>query len=229
MKLNQERAKRNTKRQYLLRSHLRCRHCGRSYCGHTDRTTSYYRCPGKQRITSPVNRCSNRDWRTDNLEALVWKEIEAALKKPEVIISAMESQRQDANQLGVFEAQLLDVERQLKAVDREQQQLLQWALKGFPESQVETENRRLNKAREALRAQKTELETQIRSSQQAVISLPNLERSIQMVQNKLATLDFEGKCEALGMLDIKVWLDGEKVEITGVIPVENDTIVTTSS
>jgi len=37
-------------------------------------------------------------------------------------------------------------------VEREQHQLLPWALKGFPEGQVEAENRRLNKAKETLKA-----------------------------------------------------------------------------
>jgi hypothetical protein len=31
------------------------------------------------------------------------------------------------------------------------------------------------------------------------------------------------------MLGIKVWLEGENIEITGTIPVENSDIVTTSS
>ena len=31
------------------------------------------------------------------------------------------------------------------------------------------------------------------------------------------------------MLDIKVWLDGESVEITGTIPLEDTDVVTTSS
>jgi len=229
LKLNQERANRNTKRRYLLRSHLGCRQCGRAYCGHTDRTRSYYRCPGKQRITSPVNRCTNRDWRADNLEALVWKEIEAALEKPEVIIGAIERQRQDANQLGVFEAKLKEVEQLLKGIEREQHQLLRWALKDFPESQVETENRRLNKARETLSSQKTELEAQIKASHEATISLPKLEHFVNIMRNKLATLDFDGKRQVLDMLDIKVWLDSETVEITGVLPIADDAIVTASS
>jgi len=142
------------------------------------------------------------------------------LSTPELIISELEKQRQDANQLGVFECQLKDAERQLKAVDREQHQLLQWALKGFPESQVEAENRRLNKARETLKAQITELEAQIKASQDAVISIPKLEQFIERMQGRISSLDFEGKRQVLDMLGITVWLDGESVEVTGVIDTE---------
>jgi hypothetical protein len=48
------------------------------------------------------------------------------------------------------------------------------------------------------------------------------------MQNKLVILDFEGEREVLDILDIKVWLYGEKVEITCAIPVENDTIANIS-
>ena len=38
----------------------------------------------------------------------------------------------------------------------------------------------------------------------------------------IAALDFEGKRLALDMLGITVWLDGESVEVTGVIEPESD-------
>ena len=129
----------------------------------------------------------------------------------------------------MYETQLQDIERQLKAVDREQHQLLQWALKDFPEDQVEAENRRLNKARETLKAQKAELETQLKASRDAVVSIPKLESFIERMQSRIATLDFKGKRQVLDMLNITVWLDGHSVEITGVLPVADDVIVHTQS
>ncbi len=135
----------------------------------------------------------------------------------------------EPDQLGMYETQLQDIERQLKVVDREQHQLLQWALKGFPENQVEAENRWLNKARETLKDQKAELETQIKADQDAVINIPKLESFIERMQSRISALDFEGKCQVLDMLNIKVWLDGENVEITGVLPTEDVAIVHTQS
>jgi len=114
-------------------------------------------------------------------------------------------------------------------VDREQHQFLRWALKGFPENQVEAENRRLNKARETLKDQKAEPETQIKAGQDAVINIPKLESFIERMQSRISALDFEGKRQVLDMLNIKVWLDGENVEITGVLPTEDVAIVHTQS
>ena len=229
LKLNNEKSKRNTKQQYLLRGHLYCRQCGHAYCGHVDRTIGYYRCPGKLRITAPVNRCFNKNWRVDKLEALVWKEIERVLDNPDFIVTAIEKQRNDANNIDTLEPELQLVEKQVRALDREQKQLLQWALKGFPEDTVVAENKRINEIRSSLQSRKVALETQIQASREAAVSLPKLQEYIQLIREKMTHFDFDMKRLALDMLNIKVWIDGSNVEITGTIPVEDSEVVTTSS
>lgn len=229
LKQNNDKSRRNTKQQYLLRGHLYCRQCGRAYCGHIDRVIRYYRCPGKNRITAPVNRCLNKNWRVDKLEALVWKEIEAVLDNPEFIVTAIEKQRSDANNIDTLEPELQLVEKQLRALDREQKQLLQWALKGFPEDTVVAENKHINESRSSLQSRKAALEAQAQASREAAVCLPKLEEYVQLVREKLTDLDFDTKRLALDMLNIKVWLDGSSVEITGAIPKEKAGVVTKSS
>ena len=226
--LNRQKTVPTTKHEYLLRGHIRCRQCGRAYVSGISVTMlkdkryiqRRYRCTGKAKLYSPIERCCNKGWSANRLEAIVWTKLEEYLSRPELIVSELEKQRQDVSQPGVFKTELQQAERQLKAVDREQHQLLQWALKGFPEGQVEVENRRLNKARETLKVRKAELETQLKASQDAIINIPKLESFIEHMQERLSTLDFEGKRLALDMLCIKVWLDGENVEITGTIDAE---------
>ncbi len=210
-----------TKYAYLLRGHIRCRRCGRAYVGSSGKI---YRCIGKLRAANPGERCDNKTWQAKNLEAMVWAELSRYLSDRELINSQLEAQRQDAGQLNVFEAELERIERQLKAVEREQHQLLQWALKGFPESQVEAENKRLNKAKDTLKAQKAELEAQLKASHDAVINVPQLEGFIRDMQDKLPNLDFEGKRLALEMLDITVYLDGQNVEVTGTFEPEKQVL-----
>ena len=67
------------------------------------------------------------NWGADKLEALVWAELEAYISNRDLIANELSKQRQDADQLGVLETELESIERQLKAVDRDQHQLLQWA------------------------------------------------------------------------------------------------------
>jgi len=235
LEINRQNAKRNTKREYLLQGHIFCRQCGRRYWGWVTTTQAKgkryiwrrYRCCGSVKMYSPVNRCHNKSWSANTLEPLVWSQIERVLDNPELIIAEIEKQCQDANQLSVLEVELQQVEKHLKALDREQKQLLQWALKGFPEETVVAENKRINEKRANLHAQKAELETQLKASQEAAISLPKLEHFVELMRDKLSALDYEAKRLALDMLNIKVWLDGYNVEITGTLPVSDDVIVTT--
>ena len=234
LQVNRQKAKRNMKREYLLRGHVYCHSCGHAFVGDTITTGNgnarrRYRCIGKRKMYSPVNRCPNKSWGADKLEELVWEQIRLVLDKPELIVAEMEKQRQDVDRAGVLESELKQVERELRALDREQEQLLQWALKGFPEETVVAENKKINAKRESLKAQKAGLGAQIKASQEAAISLPKLEQFVALLRQKLTTLDFETKRMALDMLSIKVWLDGYNVEITGVIPVTDDVIVTTQS
>ena len=77
----------------------------------------------------------------------------------------------------------------------------------LPADQVEAENKRLNKAKETLKVQQTELETRLKASQNAVINVPQLEGFIRDMLDKLPLLDFEGKRFALDMLGIIVYLN----------------------
>ena len=114
---------------------------------------------------------------------------------------------------------MIELNRQLKALDRDQKELLDNAMRGFPEILIISENKKINAKRTTLAAQKTEIETQITASRDATINVPNLERFVELLRQKLTTLDFEAKRMALDMLGIKVWLDGKNVEITGVLPI----------
>jgi site-specific DNA recombinase len=227
LQVNRSKTVPHTKYEYLLRGHLRCAQCGRAYvarlAGHKQKDSSYYRtyeCMGKLRIHAPLQRCGNKGWGANKLESIVWTEIEHYLSDPELIIRELHRQREQTSQLSMFETELHQIERQFKAVDQEQHQLLQWAMKGFPEGQVETENRRLNKARETLTARKAELQAQIKACQDATINTANLEALIKQIQVGVQNLDFEAKRLALNMLNITVWLEGDNIEITGIIEPE---------
>jgi site-specific DNA recombinase len=233
LRVNYEKATRNTRRRYLLHGHIYCRRCGKPYWTHIAvqhrKYNSYeyrrYACSGAAGKTpTSVEHCHNKGWMADRLEALVWKQIERILEDPSLIIGEIERQRRDADSLSILETEQRHIERQLKAVDRDQAQLLEWAIKGFPEDMVEAENKKLNARRESLNTRKQELEQRIKVSQEATVTIPKLEQFVQMVRERLAGADFETKRMALEALDIKVWIDGQDVEITGVIPVSDSVI-----
>ena len=103
LKVNQDKCIRNCKHEYLLRGHLRCRQCGQAFVGSSGER---YACMGKLKMSAPVERCHNKSWSANKLEGMVWAELERYLSDRDLIISELEKQRQDASQLGVFEAEL---------------------------------------------------------------------------------------------------------------------------
>jgi len=50
-----------------------------------------------------------------------------------MVLAGLKTRMDEANEAGYVERELVDINRRLKSLDKEQQQLLQWALKGFPE------------------------------------------------------------------------------------------------
>jgi len=225
--INSQKAMRNTRHHYLLRRHIRCQKCGCPYVGHVQvkaikgKRYEYrrYECTGRYKYTIPFGTCTNKSWSADKLESLVWEKVEHIIANPELIINEIEIQRQDSDKSGVLKNELQIVERHLKALKREQEELLRWALKGFPEDTIVLENMRINDKRESLKAQKVELESQIKASQESMINVPKLERLVELIQQKIANPDFETKRLAMEMLNIKVWIDEHSIEITGSIPV----------
>ena len=230
LKMNYDKSKRNCKHEYLLRGHLRCAKCGYAFVGHSIGGKRYYHCSHTMKINAPVERCKNPMWNAQKLETMVWTKLENYLSDRDVVLSNREKQRKDLGQLDAFETELKQIDRQLQSVNREQHQLLQWALKDFPADQVEAENKRLNKSKETLSVQKNELEARIKASRSAAVNVPNLERFIKDLQDKLPSLDFAGKRLALDMLGTTVYIDEQNVEIIGTIePESNPSIVSQSS
>ena len=70
-----------------------------------------------------------------------------------------------------LEQELAQVNRRLKALDREQEQLLQWALKGFSEETVIRENDKINRQRAELKDRKSELEIRIEQTEQTEVNM----------------------------------------------------------
>jgi len=234
LKRNKDRASRNTKQQYLLSGHIRCRRCNRNYWGYVKRakwageyhTKRYYRCSGNLQMVSPV-RCGNRNLPADKVEALIWQEVEKLLSHPDLVLAELERKRAEVNNKGFHEEELGQVNRRLKALDREQDQLLQWALKGFPEETVIRENEKFNRQRAELKERRAELETRIDQAKQAEVNIAGIERFCELVRQNLGDFTFEDKRLALEALQTEVWVDGETITVLGSIPIIEGDIVST--
>lgn len=71
-------ARRNSRREYLLRGLIRCGLCGRTYCGDgsgKEGRHCYYRCAGSTLGRGVSPRCRARSVRADLIEDIVWKDV----------------------------------------------------------------------------------------------------------------------------------------------------------
>jgi len=234
LKRNKELSSRNMKRDYLLRGYVFCQRCGRRYTGAVRRSTKgnrvkvtrNYRCGRQFDISSPT-RCSNRIWSAKNLEAMVWEQVESVLSSPETVLSGIRAIEDDAMQENFLEQELRQTNSRLKGLDKEQEQLLQWALKGFPEETVVAENKRINHHRVELTQRRAELENHIETAKQATVNIQGVKESCKLVGENLTELSLENKRLALEALNIKIWIDGENVKLEGAIPITEGVIATT--
>ncbi|MBE9513396.1 MAG: recombinase family protein [Chloroflexi bacterium] len=235
LKRNRELALRNVKRNYLLRGYVYCQHCGRRYQGALKRYQTkegikeyeYYRCSSSFKINT--NPCSNHSWKAERLEAIIWQEVEKALQNPDVIMAGIEALRQGANRADSHLEALTTIDDRLKDLDKQQQRLLELALKEFPEAMVEAENAKINLESKGLKQRRAEVIARMGQAKQAEIGLEGIEQALITARGNLSNLSFESKRLALEALNIRVILGKDSISIEGNIPVGYGAIVSTPS
>ncbi|MFC1870860.1 recombinase family protein [Chloroflexota bacterium] len=233
---NRSQSKRSCKLEYLLRGHIFCKQCRRSYKGKsklaskkTNRYLRYYQCSGYDYLVSPI-KCKNRRWNADYLESQVWNAIRKLLLNPELVATEAKRLQEESKQPNSFQRELANVQTRLKELDAEQYNLLQLAQKGFPDTMVEQENKKINDLRASLQQWKAEMESKKEKAVVAAKCLGGVERFCKLATRNLDELTYDDKRLALEAMAIKVWIEGDNVTVDGAIPVfEEGTLVSMTS
>jgi len=236
LKKNKEMSSRNGKVKYLLRGHIYCARCNRKYWGYSrwangkpeKSNQRYYYCMGRRSIVTPI-KCDNRGYQADYLEDIVWEQVEKLLSNPEFVLSELERMKNEPSQKDFLENELKEVLRRLQELDKEQERLLQWALKGFPEETVINENENINRTRADLKERKSELEKKIKDAKKNEVDLDGVERFCELARENLMNFTYEDKRLALEALQIKVAINDNSISVQGTIPVIDGDIVSTQA
>jgi DNA repair exonuclease SbcCD ATPase subunit len=117
---------------------------------------------------------------------------------------------------------LSDRGKALKTLDDEQLSLLQQAKRGFPEQMVEADNKRINGNRTLLMQRKAELEHNIADAVQAASNMDNIEKFCELASRDISKFTEEDKKLAMQMLDAKVFIYPDRINIEGIIPIFKD-------
>ena len=128
---------------------------------------------------------------------------------------------------GVLQRELAQCDDRLVEIDRQQERLLQLALKDFPEALVTQECERLNGDRIDLETRKAELQEKIKQVRQTQVSIEHIGKACQLVRENLGKLTLEDKRLALSAFGVRIELDKDNILITGSIPL--GVVVTTPS
>ncbi len=217
LKSNKALASRNTKVQYELRGHVYCGDCHRKYYASKMHKVRYYYCSGKLWILNPFNKCGNKTFQADYLEDRVWAVVTDVLTRPETIIAEIERQNND-NNTDELAGDIASIEKRLKELDSQQDQLLQWAFKGFPEQQVETENTKINTYRDNLKARLSEVQQRIVECRQTELNIEDIKHFCSLASANIENFGYNEKQLALEALRVEVWIKGDSITVKGLIP-----------
>ncbi len=219
---NRELSPRNQKLRYLLSGRIFCKSCGRKYHGVPVHGKPYYRCSGRVRLLSDKY-CTSKTINASKLDEAVWAEVAKALENPRIILAGLQQSKDGINQESFLEEELDRIVKRLKALDKEQEQLLQWAMKGFPEDIVARENEKINHERTELHKATHETEKKLEQAKESHIDLEKIEDFCKIASQNLADFGYSEKKLALEALKIKVWIDGDNPpRLQGILPVPSE-------
>jgi hypothetical protein len=154
-------------------------------------------------------RCTNKTINASKLDEAVWAEVAKALENPRTILAGLQQLEDGMNQESFLEEELGRIAKRLKALDKEQEQLLKWAMKGFQEDTVVKENEKINRERAELQRAIQETRKKLEQAKESHIDLEKVEDFCKIVSHNLADFGYAEKKLALEMLKIKVWIDGD--------------------
>jgi site-specific DNA recombinase len=215
---NQPLSPRNKKHEYLLGGRFFCRTCGRRVYGIPIHGKRYYRCSGRIRLLSDAN-CTTKSINAQELDETVWLEIKRVLQSPDVILAGIEEINAPSSQRGFMESEIDRIEKRLARLDKDQKELLQWALKGFPEEMVITENKKINSERAALHCRYDELKSKLDYIGKNLIEPNRVKEFCRLASEYIETFTIAEKKLALEILDVKVWLEPGRITVEGILPI----------
>lgn len=213
------RAGRRARFPYLLKGMVRC-YCGKAMIACTvSGNYRYYRCSAK----FGVRHIHQRNIRADELEELVWTEVEGVLKEPSLIVEELRREAETGSE--GLDRRIQEAKKALAKLDLAERKLIRLYGEGqFDARKVHDEMDHVRAEREVSQQTLSELEERQRARQQLRDKELAIEEICERVRENLAHFTHEDKRLALEALQVQVTVEQEKeVVILGAIPVREMT------
>lgn len=225
----------NQKFEYLLKSILKCGHCGRTwdattYSGRENKETGNreryrcYRCPNRapKKYGPEVEKCPSQSLRAELLEDYIWNQVTEIVANPERLVEHIRSQSGDAfeeikSRMGILEKQVEQKEKEKEKIKT------MYRREVISEDEMVQDIAKLNKEIKSLQDEigtyRIQIEHQLKEEQ-------TLERIYEMtgyIKEKMDQQDelfYDFKRHIVEMLfdEIIIRFDGDEVLITSIGP-----------
>jgi site-specific DNA recombinase len=218
---NQERARRNTRRQYLLRGLLVCPPpCNHRWHGRLVAAVQavYYQCGSSG--THLHDRCPNRfTLRADVVEPAVWHYVTAELLDPDRLEAEVRRQQRAAAQEAQATAErLAATEAAIAEVDRKLSALLAKELDGYPGEVIARHRRDLLAQRQELLAERDRHAARVAAETISEDTVTTVRQLAQAVQDALPHLTFAERQQLLHVLRLRITVVGrDRVHVDGLL------------
>ena len=142
-------------RNYLLKGLIKCEVCGRTFCGSYSRVgtghlqeKAYYRCNGKTQWRKlGIKRCQSINLKASEIEDVVWEDIKAFCRNPQVAIEQIRSQYKPIDEN--VDEKIEETNKQIRDLKRQETNILKIASTSV-EVNIETLDNVLSENRKSL-------------------------------------------------------------------------------
>ncbi|KHF35558.1 hypothetical protein CM49_02318 [Paenibacillus sp. P1XP2] len=224
----------NVKYEYLLKSMIRCGHCGRmwqatTYTGRVNKETgekiryTCYRCPNlfPKKYGEGVEKCPTQTLRADMLDHYVWKLILETLSDPDDYMERLQSKSNEINL--ELQSAADHIKRQLEQKEKEKEKIkIMFKREVIDEQEMLTEMQKINAGLRTLEQELAGYEKQLSEQAEKEISANRIAEVSKAVRNFIESaggeLTLEEKRHIVEMLvdEIIIRYDGNEVQITAV-------------
>ena len=171
-------------------------------------------------------RCTAKTINAMQLDDAVWTKVTEVLKNPRTVLAGLQQLNNGAHQDSFFEEELDRLTKDIEKVNTEQQQLLQWALKGFPDVIVVKENERLNRQRIELQREIEETEKKLEQARERHIDPEKLEEFCRIASQNISAFGYAEKKLTLETLRVRVSIDDKMPRLEGILPIPSEACAT---
>ena len=219
-------AKRNTQREYLLRTLVVCGECGwrmsARYQISQGKSRGYlvYVCDHRDAlVTGRLKRCTSRRVHADELDKVVWDALTSWIQSPEMLlreVDAWRASRAGAQQLGRNCAR---IETTLQRLDLQLDRLIDAYQRGaITVEELRGRRERVEADRDAARLRHEQLSTEAMDSARMDRLGDDLAAFAATLRVGIKQLDFEGRLRLVRLLIERVVVTGDNIAIEHAIP-----------